>query len=63
MLSFEHANLCFLFGEDFTRTLQLALKKLRGVFGLLLAYFQIFVNEEVGQFAGNLLGNVGSRAE
>ena len=45
MLSFEFSNLCILYGEVLTRALQLGLEKLGGVFGLLLAHFEIFVDE------------------
>ena len=55
MLPLEHANLIFLVGQGFPRRLQLAFQKFGGVLRLLLAHFQILVDEKIGQLAGHLL--------
>ena len=55
MLPFELTNSVFLVCKVLSRGFQLAFEKLGRVFRLLLADLEILVDEQVRQFAGDLL--------
>src|SRR5580658_10279611 len=58
VLSLKLANLLLLVRENFPGGFEPALEKLCRVFRLLLAHFEILADEQVGQFAGHILGNL-----
>ncbi len=59
MLALKLPNSVFLFGQDPASRFQLALEKLGGVFRLVLPYFEVFVDEQIRQLAGDLLSDAG----
>ena len=58
MLIFVYPDLFFLLGQILPCCFQLLFEKLGGVFGFLLPQLQILADEQIGQLASNLLGEV-----
>jgi hypothetical protein len=58
MLSLKLSYFRLLLGQACARIFQLTRDEVGGVLRLLLHYFLILVDEQVSQFAGNLLGNM-----
>src|SRR5882724_5878223 len=58
MLIFEVADLRFLLCQDIPGPFQLACQKLGPVFGLPLPHLQIFINEQIRQFACYFLSDL-----
>ena len=58
MLIFVYPDLFFLLGQVLPGCFQLLFEKLGGVFGFLLPQLQILADEQIGQLARHLLGDV-----
>ena len=61
VLPFELTNSVLLVCKALPGILQLAFEKLGSALRLLLTHLEVLVDEQVGQFAGHLLGDFGGK--